>query len=164
MAAELQNRAQAVGQLLKAKNAVLSTAESCTGGWVSQVITMIPGSSAWFDTGFVTYSNEAKKRLLNVQDATLSEFGAVSEAVVLEMIEGALANSLANTAVAISGVAGPDGGTEAKPVGTVWIAWGYQHFRSARCFLFEGDRESVRLQSVEAALEGIAILLETQPA
>lgn len=163
MATELETHAQLVGELLKARNAVLATAESCTGGWVSQVVTQIPGSSAWFDTGFVTYSNEAKKRLLNVQEATLSDFGAVSEAVVLEMIEGALTSSLANTAVAISGVAGPEGGSQTKPVGTVWIAWGYQDLRSARCFQFKGDRESVRRQAVAATLEGLTTLLQVRP-
>ena len=109
---------------LVARNEMLATAESCTGGWVAKVCTDLAGSSAWFDRGFVTYSNQAKQDMLGVSATTLDTCGAVSEEVVTEMVNGALAGSRAGWALAISGVAGPDGGTAEKPVGTVWFAWG----------------------------------------
>ena len=143
---------------------VLATAESCTGGWVAQVVTSLPGSSGWFDSGFVTYSNAAKQRLLGVPASLLNEGGpgAVSEETVRAMVAGALANSAADVAVATSGIAGPDGGSEEKPVGTVWFAWGHRDGRcKARCHQFEGDRYSVRLRSVEQAFKGIIELLDT---
>ena len=143
---------------------VLATAESCTGGWVAQVATSLPGSSNWFDSGFVTYSNTAKQRLLAVPAELFAEDGpgAVSEQVVKAMAAGAIANSAADVAVATSGIAGPDGGTEDKPVGTVWIAWAHRDGRcKARIHHFEGDRYSVRLRTVEQALKGILELLDT---
>ena len=146
---------------LLAKKLIMSTAESCTGGWIAQSLTALAGSSNWFDSGFVTYSNEAKQRLLNVP-AALFDFagpGAVSEATVLAMTQGALDNSRANVAVAVSGIAGPDGGTLDKPVGTVWIAWQWEDKALARCFRFSGDREAVRLATVVAALEGSLALV-----
>lgn len=147
--------AEEVGEYLKSRNQVLATAESCTGGWVAQEITAIAGSSEWFDAGFVTYSNQAKVRMLGVAESSLAEAGAVSEAVVLEMARGAVANSAATVSIAISGVAGPGGGSIEKPVGTVWIAWSKFHKESAERFNFAGDRESVRSQAVEAALKGL---------
>ncbi|EAR63068.1 CinA family protein [Neptuniibacter caesariensis] len=138
------------------KNHKIATAESCTGGWIAQEITALPGSSEWFDSGFVTYSNQSKKRLLGVKSSTLEEHGAVSEQTVLEMAEGALRNSDANYSVVTSGIAGPGGGTSEKPVGTVWIAWaGEEVGATAEKVVFKGDRESVRKQAVNYALEGI---------
>ena len=153
---------QQLADKLLAKKLIISTAESCTGGWISQSLTALAGSSAWFDSGFVTYSNEAKQRLLNVPSALFSIDGpgAVSEAVVLAMSAGAIQGSRANIAVAVSGIAGPDGGLEEKPVGTVWIAWQWEDKGLARCFHFSGDRESVRRATVLAALEGCLLLID----
>ena len=156
------NLVQQLADKLLAKKLIISTAESCTGGWISQSLTALAGSSAWFDSGFVTYSNEAKQRLLNVPSALFSIDGpgAVSEAVVLAMSAGAIQGSRANIAVAVSGIAGPDGGPEEKPVGTVWIAWQWEDKGLARCFHFSGDRESVRRATVLAALEGCLLLID----
>ncbi|MEX0963095.1 MAG: CinA family protein [Pseudohongiellaceae bacterium] len=145
---------------LIAKNLIIATAESCTGGGISRALTALAGSSVWFDSGFVTYSNAAKQRLLNVPLALIEIDGAVSEAVVLAMAAGAIENSRADLAVAVSGIAGPDGGSDEKPVGTVWIAWQWQDKSLARCFHFSGDRESVREATVQAALEGCLLLVE----
>ncbi|NKB32013.1 MAG: nicotinamide-nucleotide amidohydrolase family protein [Pseudomonadales bacterium] len=152
---------QLLAQVFIAKKLIMSTAESCTGGWIAQSLTDLAGSSAWFDTGFVTYSNEAKQRLLEVPAGyfKLDGPGAVSEETVLAMTQGALQNSRANVAVAVSGVAGPDGGSVEKPVGTVWIAWQWEDKASARCFQFTGDRRAVRLATVEAALAGVIKLV-----
>lgn len=153
---ELEALAARLGEGLSAKGWRLATAESCTGGWVAQAVTAISGSSNWFDRGFVTYSNEAKQDMLGVQPATLAEYGAVSEAVVGEMVEGVLARSRADLALAISGIAGPTGGTAEKPVGTVCVAWAARSgARLARTFHFSGDRAAVRRQSVAAALSGL---------
>ena len=114
--------AESLGLLLQTKEWQLALAESCTGGGISQAVTEVPGSSAWFDRGFVTYSNAAKEDMLGVQTLTLERFGAVSEETALEMVMGALAHSQANLAVAVTGIAGPGGGTREKPVGTVYIA------------------------------------------
>lgn len=145
---------------LLSRKILMATAESCTGGWISQSLTALAGSSNWFDTGFVTYSNEAKQRLLQVPaDLFLPDGpGAVSEETVRAMTAGAIANSKASLAVAVSGIAGPDGGSREKPVGTVWIAWQLQDESIARCFHFAGDREAVRLATVVAALEGCLLL------
>lgn len=153
---------QQLADKLLAKKLIISTAESCTGGWISQSLTALAGSSVWFDTGFVTYSNEAKQRLLAVPAAIFDSdgAGAVSEATVLAMTTGAIQNSRANLAVAVSGIAGPDGGTEEKPVGTVWIAWQWESKSLARCFHFSGDRESVRRATVLAALDGCLLLVD----
>lgn len=135
---------------------MLATAESCTGGWVARVLTAVPGSSRWFERGFVTYSNAAKSDMLGVSTETLARDGAVSEATVRAMAEGALVHSGAQVAVAITGVAGPSGGTVERPVGTVWVAWARAgHETRARRWQFEGDREAVRRQSVTAAIEGL---------
>jgi len=145
---------QEVGDLLLENNQVLVTAESCTGGGVATAITEVAGSSAWFDRAFVTYSNEAKQEMIGVKPETLAEFGAVSEPVVFEMVQGALTNSNATIGVSISGIAGPTGGSEEKPVGTVCFAWadkfGWLHIETKH---FSGDRSEVRTQAVGYALE-----------
>ena len=160
MDAELYELSGRVGDALRARKLMMAAAESCTGGWIGQAVTMVPGSSKWFDRGFVTYTNEAKQDMLGVSAETLKVFGAVSEQTVREMVAGALARSLAQVAVAVSGIAGPDGGTRQKPVGTVLLAWGERE-RSieARSMHFQGDRDAVRRQSVIAALEGLLALL-----
>ncbi len=159
---KLESLAARVGERLLARKLLLAAAESCSGGWVSQAVTAVAGSSAWFDCGFVTYSNEAKQQLLNVP-ASLLDFdgpGAVSEETVLAMTAGAIANSRARVAVAVSGIAGPEGGSAEKPVGTVWIAWQWEQRRLARKFQFGGDRTAVREAAALAALEGLLALLE----
>jgi nicotinamide-nucleotide amidase len=147
--------AESLGRKLKAQGELLVTAESCTGGWVAQAVTAIAGSSAWFERGFVTYSNEAKAELLDVRAATLERHGAVSEETAREMALGALAKSRGTLALAITGIAGPGGGSPGKPVGTVCFAWarrgGAARSETRR---FAGDREAVRRQSVERALTG----------
>ena len=151
---ELMHLSERIGQALKARGATVTTAESCTGGWVAKVITDIAGSSAWFERGFVTYSNEAKSQMIGVKPATLEQHGAVSEPVVVEMAIGAIKAARADYAISISGIAGPDGGTASKPVGTVWFG-----FASAagegitRCECFSGDRENVRRQATAYALQ-----------
>jgi nicotinamide-nucleotide amidase len=135
------------------------TAESCTGGLVAGAITDIAGSSAWFERGFVTYSNEAKESVLGVPDVLIAEHGAVSEATARAMVQGALAASLGDIAVSVTGVAGPGGGTEAKPVGMVCFAWGTRASQPVAVTRhFAGDRAQVRRASVEAALEGLLAL------
>lgn len=149
--------AEEAGRVLAGRGWLVTTAESCTGGWIGQALTMIPGSSRWFDRGFVTYSNDAKQSMLGVRQQTLSSAGAVSEQTVREMALGAIARSRADVAVAVSGVAGPDGGSDEKPVGTVWIAWATREGGcTAQRFVFPGDRDGVRRQSVMRALEGVA--------
>jgi nicotinamide-nucleotide amidase len=134
----------------------LAVAESCTGGWLAKVVTDLAGSSAWLDRGFVTYSNAAKQEMLGVRAETLAAHGAVSEAVVAEMAVGALSCSSAQVAVAISGVAGPGGGSPEKPVGTVCVAWAWPEGRvETRRFHFDGDRDAVRRRSVQAAIDGL---------
>ena len=156
---ELSALAAAVGSRLRDNHDHLVTAESCTGGWIAKTVTDIAGSSDWFDCGMAAYSYEAKQALLGVRPQTLETHGAVSRETVIEMVSGALVNSGASVAVAVTGIAGPGGGTESKPVGTVWIGWkrrgGYPH---AELFHFQGDRESVRRQTVAAALRGLEAL------
>lgn len=153
---EIGRLAVEVGMLLKKTGVRLVTAESCTGGWVAEAITAVPGSSAWFERGYVTYSNESKIELLGVPAAILASQGAVSEAVVKEMALGAVRNSRAHVSVAISGVAGPDGGTPDKPVGTVWFAWGQKRgYAEAQRQLLTGDRAGIRARSVIFALDGL---------
>lgn len=148
-----------VGSALKAGGLALATAESCTGGWIGEAVTAIPGSSDWYERGFITYTNVAKREMLGVPANTLDKFGAVSEETVKAMVTGALANSHARIAVAVSGIAGPSGGTPAKPVGTVCIAWGMRDSEPfAQTRYFAGDREAVRRQSVELALTGVLAL------
>ena len=151
-----------LGTALREAGLIAATAESCTGGGVAEAITRIPGSSAWFDRGFVTYSNEAKRDLLGVDYAQLNDpaIGAVSEATVKAMARGALAHSGAQVAVAVTGIAGPDGGSVEKPVGLVWFAWmrnGGDLLAEKR--IFGGDREGIRAQSVAYALRGMLELL-----
>lgn len=151
--AELATR---VGSAVQRQHHRLATAESCTGGWISKALTDVPGSSAWFECGMAAYSYEAKQALLGVQQATLEEHGAVSRETAIEMVSGALVHSGASLAVAVTGIAGPSGGTEDKPVGTVWIAWKSRGgYPTAVVFHFDGDREQVRRQTVEAALHGL---------
>ncbi|HEX5801596.1 MAG TPA: nicotinamide-nucleotide amidase [Azospira sp.] len=156
MEQELASLAAAVGARLLARGEVLATAESCTGGWVAQCVTAIAGSSAWFDRGFVCYSNEAKADMLGVAAQTIARHGAVSEAVAIEMATGALRHSRAQWALAISGVAGPGGGSPEKPVGTVCFAWAAAD-GLAECTTchFPGDREAVRRAAVAQALQGL---------
>jgi len=164
METELKKLARRAGELLLQRGFLLATAESCTGGWVAQAITSVAGSSQWFDRGFVTYSNEAKREMLGVRDDSLQDHGAVSEAVVREMAEGALARSHAQISVAISGIAGPEGGSAEKPVGTVCLAWAVAgRLVRSRTVHFVGDRTAVRWQSVVMALQGILDLLEDAP-
>ena len=145
-----------VGEYLRAQRQTLVTAESCTGGWIAKMITDIPGCSDWFECGVAAYSYEAKQALLGVRPETLTQHGAVSRETVLEMVSGALIASGASLAVAVTGIAGPTGGTPDKPVGEVWIAWKRRgRYPNARVFHFDGDRESVRRQTVAAALLGL---------
>lgn len=157
---ELQGLSVAIGQALLARKLMLACAESCTGGWVAEVVTATGGSSQWFERGFVTYSNAAKQELLGVKAETLRRDGAVSEAVVGEMAAGVLARSHAQVALAISGVAGPSGGSPDKPVGTVCFAWVLRGGTpTAETQHFSGDREAVRRQSVVHALRGLLGML-----
>lgn len=152
--------AERVGNALKARDLMLVTAESCTGGWIAQAVTMVPGSSEWFERGYVTYTYISKREMLGVRDATLGAHGAVAEEVVREMAAGALERSHAQVAVAVSGVAGPGGGTPGKPVGTVCFAWAAKDGASrAQTLRFSGDRDAVRRKSVERALNGVLALL-----
>lgn len=156
MSTELETLARQVGLTLKERGVMLAAAESCTGGWVAQVVTSASGSSEWFDRGFVAYTNIAKRELLGVKTATLSRFGAVSEQTARDMAEGALAHSHAQIALAVTGVAGPTGGTPEKPVGTVCFAWaGKKRDTKTAKRHFSGDRETVRRQAVVTALQGL---------
>lgn len=156
---ETEDLATALVARLVEQGLTLTTAESCTGGWIAKAVTDVAGSSACFGYGIVSYSNDAKMRLLNVADALLAEHGAVSEPVVRAMAEGALRLSDADVAVAVSGIAGPTGGTPEKPVGTVWLAWSLGSQEGPRteteCVQFDGERVDVRLQTVIHALTGL---------
>lgn len=157
--ADLRVLAESLGQRLRANHDHLVTAESCTGGWIAKTVTDIAGSSDWFDCGMAAYSYEAKQALLGVRPQTLETHGAVSRETVIEMVSGALVNSGASVAVAVTGIAGPGGGTDDKPVGTVWIAWKRRGgYPKAELFHFDGDREAVRRQTVAASLQGLASL------
>lgn len=161
---EILTFAGTLGRLLLARGAVLATAESCTGGGIARAVTEIAGSSAWFDRGFVTYSNVAKTELLGVPPATLAAHGAVSEETAIAMASGALARSAARFTVAVTGVAGPGGGSPAKPVGMVCFGYaGADVVPFARRRYFDGDRAAVRAQTVLAALVDLARLVEGQP-
>jgi nicotinamide-nucleotide amidase len=157
----LTTLATLVGAKLRAKGLMLATAESCTGGWVAQAVTAIAGSSGWFERGFVTYSDVAKQEMVGVSARTLAAHGAVSEQTAREMVAGALAHSRAQVTVAITGIAGPTGGSPEKPLGLVCFAWAVKGGAlRAETRQFKGDRESVRRQSVIAALQGVLELLE----
>jgi nicotinamide-nucleotide amidase len=157
--AGLRSLAETVGERMRAARQTLVTAESCTGGWIAKTVTDISGSSDWFDCGIVAYSYVAKQALLSVNPRTLEAHGAVSRETVIEMVSGALTHSGASFAIAVTGIAGPGGGTPDKPVGTVWVGWkrrgGYPR---AEVFHFDGDREAVRRQTVAAALAGLDAL------
>jgi len=158
---ELESLSIRAGEMLLERKLMLACAESCTGGWVAEVVTATAGSSQWFERGFVTYSNAAKQEMLGVKADTLRRDGAVSEAVVREMAAGALRRSHAQATLAISGVAGPSGGSPGKPVGTVCFAWVLQGGEpTAETLHFSGDREAVRKQSVSYALQGLLRMLD----
>ncbi len=144
-----------VGSRLKAKGLLLVTAESCTGGWVAQAVTSVAGSSEWFERGYVTYSNAAKRELLGVSKATLARHGAVSEQTARQMARGALRRSRATIALSVTGVAGPGGGAPGKPVGTVCFGWAQRRRIRTETKRFKGGRASVRRQSVIHALKGM---------
>ena len=153
---ELQDLVHELAARLSGKGWKLATAESCTGGWIAKCCTDLAGSSSWFERGFVTYSNEAKAELLGVGPAILQADGAVSAAVARQMAEGAHRRSAVDIAVAVTGVAGPDGGTDDKPVGTVWFGWMLNEGQpEAEVVHFAGDREAVRRQTVAHALRGL---------
>ena len=150
----LENLSTELGALLQKKNMFFTSAESCTGGLLSQSIVSVPGSSGWFGCSFVTYSNISKHKILGVSKDSLKRFGAVSEEVVTEMVDGAVAESRADLGVAISGIAGPGGGSPDRPVGTVCIAWKLKDKQAVRStFLFEGNRNEVRYATVIKSLE-----------
>lgn len=160
---QLQELAQQLGTVLLQQQRMLTTAESCTGGWAAQAITSIAGSSQWFERGFVTYTNLAKQEMLGVTATTLEAHGAVSEATVSEMVTGALRHSHAGASLAISGIAGPSGGTPEKPVGMVCFAWalkGQENSVVTKTEYFHGDRQQVRKQAVITALQGMLYLLK----
>lgn len=157
---DLQQLAVEVGQVLGQRQWRLCTAESCTGGWVAKTLTDVVGSSAWFERGFVTYTNLSKQEMLGVSASIIDQHGAVSELTVREMARGALQHSQADISLAITGIAGPGGGSEAKPVGLVWFAWAMRD-SEIRCeqHVFEGDREAVRRRAVATALQGVKTCL-----
>ena len=153
---ELERLATRIGERLRAARDRVVTAESCTGGWIAKAMTGVAGSSDWFDSGMVAYSYEAKQALLGVRQQTLESQGAVSRETVIEMVSGALVHSGASIAVAVTGIAGPGGGSADKPVGSVWIGWKARGgYARTELFLFDGDREAVRRQTVSAALRGL---------
>ena len=145
----------AVAERLMASSLTLSTAESCTGGWLGQALTSVSGSSQWYEGGVISYSNRVKHTVLQVPESSLATHGAVSEAVALAMASGVQSVMSTSVSVATTGVAGPTGGSPDKPVGTVWIAWRMHQTSTAKCFLFDGNREQIRRQTVEAALAGL---------
>ncbi|MBS7458857.1 CinA family protein [Coralloluteibacterium stylophorae] len=159
--AALLAAAEALGARLQAGHHRLVTAESCTGGWIAKAVTDVAGCSGWFDCGMAAYSYEAKQALLGVRPQTLETHGAVSRETAIEMVSGALANSGGTIAVAVTGIAGPGGGTDDKPVGSVWIAWKLRGgYPRATLFRFDGGREAVRRQTVAAALAGLGEMLD----
>lgn len=156
----LHTLAEHIGEALKQKRWMLATAESITGGSISQCVTDIAGSSEWFDCGLVTYSNASKTNFLEVPDALIAQFGAVSEEVAAAMATGALANSAADVALSTTGIAGPTGAVPGKPVGTVCFAWATSSTVVTERRLFQGDRQSVRSQTTRHALQGLLKLLQ----
>jgi nicotinamide-nucleotide amidase len=154
--------AKLVGNALKGHGMTLTTAESCTGGGVAQAVTRISGSSAWFDRGFVSYSNASKEEMLGVSPDTLETHGAVSEETVREMADGALQYSRAQVALSVSGIAGPTGGTPEKPVGMVWFAWATNDTVKTACHFISGDRDAIRVKAVRIALQGVIKLLNSR--
>lgn len=152
---DLTQAAQQLVSQLQLSGRILTVAESCTGGWLAKLITDIAGSSSVFERGYVTYSNAAKQDMLSVNQQTLQDYGAVSAQTVTEMVAGALAASQADLAIAVSGIAGPSGGSHDKPVGTVWIGWGSGEKSQVERFLFKGDRNEVRKQACHSAMSGL---------
>jgi len=165
---DLFNNAELIGQQLLKKNEVIAVAESCTGGWIAKCFTDVAGSSNWFDRGFVVYNAQAKQQMLGISPEIIKQNGEVSEPTVLALAQAVLANSRASISVAISGIAGPGGGSTDKPVGLIWFAWAHAEQKMgvvskvqshARKMIFSGDRESVRRESVLYAMQGILELL-----
>lgn len=146
---------QQLAQILLVQNKSVVTAESCTGGGIAYAFTELAGSSVWFERGFVTYSNAAKMDSIGVPENIIERFGAVSEETVRAMVVGALEHSLADVAIAVSGIAGPGGGSDEKPIGTVWFAWGTKEEQQTARFVFSGNRQQVREQSIEFAIQGL---------
>lgn len=159
MQASIEQTVGLIAERLQQMGRRMATAESCTGGWIAKMLTDRAGSSVWFERGYVTYSNQAKQDDLNVPESVLIEHGAVSEATVLAMASGAARRAAVDVAVAVSGVAGPGGGSDDKPVGTVWIAWAVDGQTTARRFQFDGGRDAVREQAVIEALNALGKLL-----
>jgi len=160
MHSDIQQRVKQLSAALLRKQQKVCTAESCTGGLIAKTFTDLAGSSDWFDRGFVTYSNAAKSEMLGVPVTLIEDYGAVSEPVANAMASGALRHSEADYAIAVTGVAGPGGGSEEKPVGTVWIAVACAHQAQARCYHFDGDRAAVREATLLTGLETLCELLE----
>ncbi|MBN1377950.1 MAG: CinA family protein [Gammaproteobacteria bacterium] len=162
MQGDLYELALQTGMRLRAQGLRLVTAESCTGGWIAKTLTDVPGSSEWFEGGLITYSNRMKQTLLDVSEGILNQYGAVSREVVEAMAKGALLKTQAHLSVAVSGIAGPDGGGDTKPVGTVWFAWAriVPDVVQSHCAVFNGDRTQVRYLTVAKALQGIIERLE----
>jgi len=158
----LEQLATQIGNELKKRNLKLVAAESCTGGGLSYWITYIAGSSDWFERGFVTYSDAAKIELLGVNPTTLETFGAVSEQTAREMAEGALQHSRADISIAITGIAGPSGGSHEKPVGTIWLAWATHNQTQTLTEIFSGDRASIREKTIQCALSELVKWLQIQ--
>lgn len=157
----LYKLAARVGKVLKARKLMLVTAESCTGGWVGEAVTMVPGSSDWYERGFITYTYISKREMLRVKRQTLDKFGAISEQTAREMAQGALKMSRAQVAVAVSGTAGPSGGTRDKPVGTICLAWAGKNGEIAsEARHFKGNRQTIRRKAVMRALQGVLEMLE----
>lgn len=161
---KLEELAEELGKILIQRGLMLVSAESCTGGWIGRTVTSIPGSSKWYERGFITYSNNSKSEMLGVNHRSLEKFGAVSEQIATEMAAGAISNSCAQVSIAVTGIAGPGGATEGKPVGMICHSWAIKDglARTAVCFL-EGERESIRKQAVAIALQGTINLLLDAP-
>ena len=150
-----------LAELVQEKRLKVCTAESCTGGLIAKSLTDLAGSSDWFERGFVTYSNQSKCEMIEVPESVIIEYGAVSEPVANAMARGALRNSAADVSIAVTGVAGPAGGTEEKPVGTVWIAVASEKQLVAKKYWFDGDREAIRIETMQTAIEMLLQLLES---
>ena len=161
MSMHTQQLVQKLAEELSQRGEKLTTAESCTGGLIAKTLTDLAGSSVWFDRGFVTYSNEAKTEMISVPASVIEQYGAVSEPVVNAMVSGALKHSAADYAIAVTGVAGPGGGSAEKPIGTVWIGIGSKHQVIARKYVFPGDRDAVRQATLDTALANLKGMLET---
>jgi len=160
MTEQTQQLVAKLAEQLAARGEKLTTAESCTGGLIAKTLTDLAGSSVWFDRGFVTYSNEAKTEMISVPASVIEQYGAVSEPVVNAMVTGALKYSAADYAIAVTGVAGPGGGSAEKPVGTVWIGVGSKHQLIAQKYIFSGDRDAVRQATLETALANLLSMLK----